>query len=476
MAESGPDSPIDEQDNPPRAGRFVRLAINALTVGLILTMVLALVVLWLEKRSGITLDREQYRGLLIIILAAITLSAYVVLEFFQHRREVAQAKLQSRRKRPRRKDDRAFVPIFAEPAAEIVQPALLPAAAPEAEAPTDGEEKADAAPFQPTGVSPSANQTALAVVAVNDASAALFVQTVNAAVAGLDEPLSPFVQFGLHLFVMGACGELARRNGVAPAPGRKMLTGMLSDLGLGKRSAAALAASANTFAQVPHFRAPIDAGYRAMAHLQEAGFLGMGEFLDALTQWRLQENLCQPPEPTTFLATALGVAAGLTPEDRQRVMHAHNTFVSAALERFRGREILNMGTGIIASFADAGLALRAAENCLENLDLFARENPTLIVVPRIGIDTKIAAVAGGVAISAGMTRVVTIAALTPVDHIYCSEATCDEAGLEMAFEPVGQVGDYTDLPPLFSVTWSRLPAKGGATLEYRQIGTMADAS
>ena len=72
--------------------RLARLIVNALSLGLIFTTLLAIVVLWLEKRSGISLDSEQYRGLLLIIFLTITLSAYVVLEYFQHQSEAREEK------------------------------------------------------------------------------------------------------------------------------------------------------------------------------------------------------------------------------------------------------------------------------------------------------------------------------------------------------------------------------------------------
>jgi len=195
-----------------------------------------------------------------------------------------------------------------------------------------------------------------------------------------------------------------------------------------------------------------------------------------LRDWSMQESLCEPPEPLTFVATAIGVAmpGDATPqEDKQRSLRAHNTCVSAALERFQGREIHNLGNGVIAVFRDASLAVRAAENILEQLDAFARENPKLTVLPHIGIDTEMTAAVNGAYVSVALTRAVTIAAVTPVHHIYCSEATCHDAPDVFTFEPVNTTEGFRELPPVFSAAWSRLPAKGGPAVEYRYIGTMA---
>ena len=455
--------------------RLARLIVNALSLGLIFTTLLAIVVLWLEKRSGISLDSEQYRGLLLIIFLTITLSAYVVLEYFQHQSEAREEKAKSQQKR-KRKAEPAYAPIFVEP-----EPAPAPPAPPLA-ANDDGLEVEAPEALAPGDATSSFGlpvQAASTAVHVDDATAAVFTQTVQATVAGFDEEPTLLAQFGLHLFIVGGCGELARRNALPPAQGKALLIRMLGDLGLSKRSAASIAANANTFAQVPNFRGPIDAGYRAMAHLHGAGFLNIADLVDMLALWKMQEGICEAPEPVTFMATAIGVAmpgAATPPEDCQRSLRAHNTYVGAAVDHFQGREIHNLGNGIIAAFTEAGAAVRAAENALEQLDVFARENPKLTVLPHIGIDTEMAAAVNGVYISVAMTRAVTIASLTPINHIYCSEATCDDAADVFAFEPVTTIENYAELPTVFSAGWSRAPAKGGPAVEYRHIGTMADAS
>jgi hypothetical protein len=250
---------------------------------------------------------------------------------------------------------------------------------------------------------------------------------------------------------------------------------MLYDAGLSKRSTAAFAANANTFAQVPNFRGSIDAGYRAMAHLQTAGFLNIADLMDVLAQWSIQESICRAPDMMTFVATSVGLAGPASaPEDRLRVLRAHAKAADEMLAQFHGREISNLGNGIVAAFTDAATAVRAAEALQEYLDLFARENPALMVTPRVGIDTEMAAVVDGVYISAATARAVTIAALAPAHSIYCSEATAEEAAEVGTFEPAAVEGAYGDLPLLFEARWSRAPAKEGPAVEYRQIGTMND--
>ena len=478
--------PLSDNDSPDHQSnlatqravlRLARLIINAVSLGLIFTIILAIVVLWLEKRSGISLDREQYRGLLLIIFLTITLSAYVVLEYFQHQTDARDEKTKAQQKRTR-KPEPAYAPIFVEP--EKPGPAAAaPPAAPEAV--DDGlsvdEPAVSSSPLSETPA--SAMPAAPSTVPVDETTAALFTQTVVATTMGFEDEPTPLAQFGLHLFVMGGCGELARRHALPPAQGKALLIRMLGDIGLLKRGAAAFAANANTFAQVPNFRGPIDAGYRAMSHMHSVGYLNIADLLDMLSQWKMQEGICQAPEPITFMATAIGVSmpgAATPPEDRQRSLRAHNNYVGAAIAHFQGREIHNLGNGIIAAFNEAGPAVRAAENALEQLDVFARENPKLTVLPHIGIDTEMAAVVNGVYISVALTRAVTIASLTPINNIYCSEATCDDAADVFAFEPVTTIENYAELPTVFSAGWSRAPAKGGPAVEYRQIGTMADAS
>ena len=480
MTENDPDTSDQQQRYATRRAvlRFARLATNALSIGLTTTMLLAVVVLWIEKRSGVELDREQYRGLLLIIFLVITLSAYVVLEFFQHRQEVRAARDAKARKpkRASRHTAESFAPIFVEPATPAVAPAEAPPpeGLPPEDLPDVTDPSAAAAPFATAADADAGNITA-PVTVLKDASATLFAQAINAAVAGLQEDVTAFLQFGLHLYVMGGCGELVRRQALTPARGKAVLMHMLSDLGLSQRSAAAFAANANTFAQVPNFRGPVDAGYRAMAHLHDAGFMDLADMSGMLEQWRVQDGICNAPEPMTFVATSIGAPPpGAPPEDKQRVMRAHNKAMAMVLERFQGREVHDLGNGVIAAFADAAQAVRAAEGCQEYLDLFALENPKLFVAPRIGIDTEMAAAVNGTYVSVAMTRAVTIAALTPIHYIYCSEATCEDAAAVVDFESTPSAEGYADLPTLFAAVWSRMPARSGPAVEYRQIGTMVD--
>jgi hypothetical protein len=468
VAENDPDVSAQQSLARFRALRLASLLVNALIAGIFGTMAMIVLVLWLQKKSGLALETAQFRQLMLMVFFIIMLSAYVVLEFFQHRKDEHAAKIAAKTKRKKPRRDAAFEAIFVEPEpAPAPKPEEVPAA-PITIDPATGEAKVAFG-----GSAPAAGMEQ--APPLNDASATLFVQAVNAAVAGLADDATVFTTFGLHLFVMGGCGELVRRNGLAPAPGKALFVRMLHDAGMAKRGAAAFAVNANTFAQVPNFRGPIDAGYRAMAHLQDAGFVNVADLLDMITQWGLQESICRAPDMMTFVATSVSFAGPAVPaEDRLRVLRAHNKAVTEMLAQFQGREISNLGHGIVAAFTDAAAAVRAAEAFQEYLDLFARENPKLIVAPRVGIDTEMAAVVDGVYVSAATARAVTIAALAPSHCIYCSEATAEEAAEVVAFEPAPAEGAYGDLPPLFEARWSRAPAKEGPALEYRQIGTLVD--
>jgi hypothetical protein len=454
--------------------RLVRLLLNALSIGAATTMLLSIGVLWLEKRSGIALDQEQYRGLLLIIFLVFTLSAYVILEFFQHQDDIKDARVAKKKKARMRSvaEPEPFAPIFSE-----TQTATPEQAAPETPPPTVEHTATPSGALPVFGTSAEAAATAMHIQtsAENDASASLFTQSVNAAVAGFEEEPSIFMQFGLHLYIMGGCGEIVQRSAVPQAVGKALLVRMLKDLGLSQRSAAAFAANANTYAQAPNFRGPIDAGYRAMAHLYDSGFVNLADLTEMLEQWRVQDGICKAPEPATFMATSMGSPPpGADPEDQQRVMRAHSRALAAVTARFHGREIHNLGNGAIVAFTDAAQCVRAAEGCQEYLDRFALENPKLHVAPRIGIDTEMAASVNGAYVSIAITQAVTIAARTPPHHIYCSETTCEDSPEVIAFEPVPDAENLDGMPRLFVAIWSRMPARSGPAVEYRQIGTMVD--
>ena len=462
MSDSSPDPQVDLAKQRRLLGTM-RLIINAVAVGLVFTAILAVIVVVLEKRSGITLDGEQYRGLLLIIFLILTLSVYVVLEYFQHQSAVRAEKARAAQQKRKPKSQPAYAPIF-------VEPKPVPAAAPAAEAEPVEDGLAD---DSPTATSAAAAPTP---AAPDDSVMTSFIENFTLAVERLAEEPTPFVQLGLRLYVIGASGEFVRRHAAPPALGKTLLRKMLMETGATKRDAASFADNANTFAQVPHFRGPIDMGYRAMAQLHDAALPEAASVAEMVMDWTMKEGLCEAPEPLTFMATAIGVAMpgdATPPEDRQRSLRAHNNSVAATLERFQRREIHNLGTGIIAVFKDASQAMRDAENILEQLNAFARENQKLIVLPHIGIDTEMTAAVSGTYISVALTRAVAIAAVTPINNIYCSEATCNDAPDVFQFEPVSATEGFGELPAVFSAAWSRLPAKGGRAVEYRQIGTMA---
>jgi hypothetical protein len=352
LAENSSNFDGDPQSARPRRrfGRMAHLVTTAISWGIAGTTLLALILLWLQKRSGMELDGEQYRGFMLMIFLINTLSAYVLLEYFQHREN--QARARAAKAAPRRRPQPvpaqpAFTPIFVEPE--------KPAEPQEPAPPPEPAVQAFAAP--PTAQPETAY--ANAIPQKHDASAALFTQAVSAAAAGMDEEPNLFMQFGIHLFVMGGCGEMTRRKALPADQGKSLLIQMMGELGMAPRAAAAFAANANTFAQVPNFRGIIDAGYAAMANLQEAGFVNIADFLDATAQWKVQEGICQPPEPMTFMTTSVGVVppgTPVTPEDRSRILRAHNMCIGEILERCQGREIHNLGNGVVAAFTDASLA------------------------------------------------------------------------------------------------------------------------
>jgi len=487
------DETPSSEDNPARANyvlaRALAIGINAITAGLVATAFFAVLLLWLQKRSGMALEKAQYVGVLIFILALVTLCAYLVFEYFQTQEDRAarERRAAARKKSPpaRGKPDpddwgailksrlKEFDPIFTDdndaPAAPT---APAPPPAPGKPAPIG-----EAFEAEPT-VSP-VPAAGMKTAAIKDPTAELFVQAVNAAVASMDEELSRFMHFGVHLFVAGGSGELVKRGRVPAAQGKQALATMLTGLGVARRSAEALAENANTFAQVPHFRAPIDAGYRAMAQLIENGFVEIRTLPEALNVWQIQDEICQAPDVTTFVTTSVAVpppGVAVNPEDRQRVIRTHKTVVTEVLHRFQGREIHNLGNGWIIVFDDATRAMRAAMMCQEELDKFARSNPSLVVAARVGIDTDIAAIVAHDYVSAALPRTVTIATIAPPGHIYCTEAAKNDAMDLIEFEPTALSDMYADLAPLFAVKWSQVPlgATSANPLEYRHVGALAD--
>ncbi|MGE3332668.1 MAG: hypothetical protein AB7I36_03420 [Rhodospirillaceae bacterium] len=479
--------PDNEQETQERSAaanyafaRAFAVGLNALIVGLIATAFFAIALLWLQKSSGIRLEKSQYGGVLLFIFVLITLCAYLVCDYIQSRKE-EDAKRRRAANKPAAKgsekirdDDwgailearlKEFDPLFAEnedQSAPAPHPVKQVAAA-------GAQASATIAPAVAAAVSAPAPAPA------KDLTAILFAQAVTAAVAALEDRPTLFAQFGVNLFLAGASSEIAARSRLAPAQGRQILESMLAETGMSKRSAGIFAANASTFAQVPHFRAPIEAGFRAMAAFAQTGMADASALSEMLVQWQIQDGIVHAPEVMTFVTTSVGVPPpGITiqPEDQQRVLRAHATVITEVLHRFQGREIHNLGNGRIIVFDDATRAIRAAAQIMESLDRFARANPTLIVVPRIGVDTDMGAIVAHNYVSAALPRTVTLATIASANCICCTEAAKDDATDIIEFQPVSLSDIYSDLPPLFAAAWSQAPVdtSNAAPLEYRQVG------
>lgn len=465
------------------------IGINAILVGLIATGFFAIALIWLQRSSGIELERRQYFGVLVFLLILTTLCAYLVFDFAQTKKEALIRKRRAAAKPPGKKtsnkpaaDDWGAIlearlmeydPLFVEgegAPSTTVAPAA-PAAPPPEPTPVVTAAALAAAPRPVAAVpAPSAHK---------DLSVTLFAQGVTAAIAGLDDAPTLFLQFGIHLFMAGAAGEMAARGGLSAAQGRLVLETMLVELSVSKRRAQSFAANANTFAQIPHFRAPIEAGFRAMAHFNETGFVELAALPEMLAQWQIQDGICQAPEIMTFVTTSVGVpppGVAIAPEDQQRVIRAHSTVITEIVHRFQGREIHNLGNGRILVFDDATRAIRAATQCMEALDRFARANPTLVVAPRIGVDTDIAAIVAHDYVSAALPRTVTIATIASAKCVCCTEAAKDDAAEIIEFEPVLLSDTFADMPALFAAKWDQAPveATGASPLEWRQVGALSN--
>lgn len=456
--------------------RALAVGLNALITGLIATAFFAIALLWLQKSSGIRLEKSQYGGVLLFILVLVTLCAYLVFDYIQSRKD-EEAKRKRAANRPTlkssekiRDDDwgailearlKEFDPLFAE---NEGPPASQPA---KQATPAGGKAAPSSAPVA----------AATTTAPVKDLTAILFAQAVTAAIAAREETPTLFVSFGVNLFVAGAAGEIANRARLTPANGKHVLESMLLETGMSKRSASAFAANASTFAQVPHFRAPIDAGFRAMAEFAQSGMADASALSEMLVQWGIQDGIVHAPEAMTFVTTSVGVpppGIAIQPEDQQRVLRTHTTVMTEVLHRFQGREIHNLGNGRIIVFDDATRAIRAATQIMESLDKFARANPTLIVAPRIGVDTDIGAIVGHNYVSAALPRTVTLATIASANCICCTEAAKDDATDIIEFQPISLSDIYTDLPPLFAAAWSQAPVdvSNAAPLEYRQVGAL----
>lgn len=125
--------------------RAMAIGLNALLVGLVATGIFAVGLIWLQRNSGIELERRQYLGVLVFLLVLSTLCAYLVFDFAQSKKEALIRKRRAVAKPSGQKtsnkppgDDwgavlearlRKYEPLFAD--GEENEPAPAPRTAPE---------------------------------------------------------------------------------------------------------------------------------------------------------------------------------------------------------------------------------------------------------------------------------------------------------------------------------------------------------
>lgn len=491
-------------ENTDIASRVVMVAINAIGMGAIFTVVAMIA---LQPLKSANAEPGAYNMLLFFIFAASMLASalllfkvYVPMDLILWRAKTPEARARcteallhgSARSeapvRPMRPPFREAPPPPPGPAEPVpapppADPGQLQTSFQIAELPQDpAQPPADAPPPAPAW--PPEIEAAREI-----ARNTLFLFTDAAlALLALSRPdMQAFERFGLNLYLGGAAikaCDLTAASGVSLPPElrRELLAQTLERAGTNAATVQSFVERLEPSLGRPRYKALADAGAEAFTAPPGEDGKPRHEKLDTLLrEWADPAARGAKSEAVIFLLTDIVGSTALTAKlgnsAAQRVVRAHNTVARAAVKEFRGREIKHTGDGMLLTFPDAVTAARAAIAIQQDAHAYAADNPEAPLSLRVGLHTGQAAADEGEYHGEAVLLLDGICAAGEAGQITCSE--------EIAARTGGSNLRFADLGPkllkgteierrVLKVEWAP-KVKPPGPLEYRQIGAQTGA-
>lgn len=198
-------------------------------------------------------------------------------------------------------------------------------------------------------------------------------------------------RFALNVYIAGAVERFATSAGNDREARKRLLTAPLIRLGTPPDIAAKFGQTLDEHLTRPRALDVFNRGRDAAARFIDADADAIDP-LSAIAAWDtpVAEGGTQENDIVAIMFTDIVESTALTHEigDKagQVIVRAHNAIVRDALQRCDGTEIKHTGDGIMASFANARLAVEAARLIQRNSEAFSDSDPATAFELRIGIN------------------------------------------------------------------------------------------
>lgn len=157
----------------------------------------------------------------------------------------------------------------------------------------------------------------------------------------------------------------------------------------------------------------------------------------------------------TDIVGSTAMTARLGDERSVEMVRAHDAIVRRALKDFEGNEVKHTGDGIMASFIDAGIAIKCARSIQSSLEVFNMASAEPLSL-RIGMDAGEPVADNDDLFGGTVQMAARLCAAADPDSIFVTEAIRGFAPneIEMVERGSQSMKGFSDPVPVYEVSWS----------------------
>ncbi len=288
-----------------------------------------------------------------------------------------------------------------------------------------------------------------------------FVTTAQGSVQAEVGELNAFSRFGMSLMLSGALASLGQAKKLSREPQLSILRQGLTAIGNTQDRTQTFCAELPGYGKNPRYTPMIQSGSKAMTAFMggnSGATKGIGTLLN---EWSKPEKRTSVPSIFTFLFTDIAGSTAMTQQlgnaGAQKVVRAHNTAVRNAIAAVGGREVKHTGDGIMAVFSNAPSAVTASIQMQRDIATHNRDNPSLPLVVRIGINSGEAVEEENDFFGAAVQMTARICSKATDGNIWVSQTVVDGCkGQRLGFIPRGryEMKGIQGAKPLYEVGWT----------------------
>lgn len=218
-----------------------------------------------------------------------------------------------------------------------------------------------------------------------------FLEGSLSELADVLKTLDQYSRFGIHLFLGGAGDQFGAVHGLNGIQRFILIRETISALGTQPDMVDVFCEKFSDYDQDPTYRFMTEAGRNILDKYLAGDKDCFSSLPDLIKRWRKSSSsVAQAQGIVVIMFTDLVGSTQMTHDHgdmgAQAVVRAHNAIVRNALAQFHGEEVKHTGDGIMASFANAPNALRAAISIQREIQTHNGDNPDLPVRVRIGLN------------------------------------------------------------------------------------------